>query len=144
MWSEMSVLLWTVYWLQSSPTQPLWVGEELHIPQTPFPSILPLLFATFSQSSFSWSFHLSLLYLIRTPLCINMILASPPLFFFFLHTEPFSSLVLLELAARFFSCVCLLPCSGASVPVFLYFCNASDQWHLLQSQLESKHSLASA
>lgn len=44
----------------------------------------------------------------------------------------------------FFSWVCTVSHSGASVPVFLYFCNTPDQWHPLQSQLERKHTLASA
>lgn len=50
------------------------------------PSLQPFLFGCHFHFSFSWSFHLSFLYLIHTPLYTTMmLLASPPLFFPLAH-----------------------------------------------------------
>lgn len=133
MWSKMSVLLWTVYWLQSSPTQPLQIKKELHIPQTPFLSILPL-HLPLSLFSCSLSFHLSFLYLISTWLHCVQLWWYWPLCLLFLYMESFSSLVMVKLAAIFF-----WVCTGSHTATLKYFCSPPEQWYPLQSWLEWKH-----
>lgn len=115
-------VLWTVYWLQSSPTQPLQAGEELHISQTPF-NLSSV--CTSSPFSFSWSFHLSFLYLNSHPTVHNY--DHTDLSFLFLYTKSFSFPVLLELAAGFLSvvffCGFLFVCLGFFLVCFGFgFC----------------------
>lgn len=88
----MSVLLWAVYCLQSSPIQSLQVVKKLHIPHTPFPSILQLRLSTLLFSIPS-CFYLPFLYLIPTATGLSSSVL------FFLPIKSFTPPVLLELAA---------------------------------------------